>query len=212
MEKHTIVDAIVNKKIIAIIRIKDSKNILKITEALLNGRINIIEVSFNNPHAIDCIEKISKEFKEEVIIGAGTVLDESNAINAINSGARFIVSPIFDNETVATCSRYGIVSIPGVLTPNEAMEAYSSGADFVKIFPAGSLGPSYLKAILSPLPQLRIVAVGGVDLNNAKDFLKNGAAALAIGSSLVSNNAISSGNFEMIKKNAEDLLISIKGV
>ena len=209
MNKHTIINSIEKNKIIAIIRAEDTENILKVAEALLKGGINTIEVSFNTPNALDCIEAILIEFKKEVIIGAGTVLDGINAVNAINSGAQFIVSPIFKNEIISTCSRYGVVSVPGVLTPNEAVNAYNSGADFIKIFPAGSLGPSYIKAIRAPLPQLRVIAVGGVDLKNAKDFLDNGAVALAIGSSLVSSNAINSGDYETIKKNAEDLMNSI---
>ena len=146
-----------------------------------------------------------------MLVGAGTVIDSETAVSAISAGSKFIVSPIYKQEIVKTCLRYNIVSVPGVLTPSEALTAHEAGADFVKIFPAGNLGPSYIKAIKAPLPQLQIIPVGGINIDNTRAFLESGAAALAIGGSLVSKEDIRIGDYKAIEKKAKMFVDCIRG-
>ena len=200
MDKQQNVNLITEKKIIAIIRADVSEGIEGVVDALKSSGVSIIEVSFNTPGALTWLEFIAKKYDNDVLVGAGTVIDSETAVQAIYAGSRFIVSPIYRREIVETCLRYNAVSVPGVLTPNEALIAHEAGADFVKIFPAGNLGPGYIKAIKSPLPQLRIIPVGGINLENAGAFLKNGASALAVGGSLVSKEDVRNRDYRAIEK------------
>ncbi len=211
MDKIKNIDLVVKKKIIAIIRADVSKGIEGVVEALCNSGINIIEISFNTPCALQLIEEISKKNENEVLVGAGTVIDSETAVSAISAGSKFIVSPIYKQEIVKTCLRYNIVSVPGVLTPGEALTAHEAGADFVKIFPAGNLGPAYIKAIKAPLPHLQIIPVGGINIDNARAFLESGAAALAIGGSLVSKEDIRIRDYKAIEKKAKMFVDCIRG-
>ncbi len=209
MDKLRNIKLILENKIISIIRSDFSEDLDKVVEVLLNSGIKIIEVSFNTPGALKWIEKLARKYKDDILIGAGTVIDSQTAVSAISAGAKFIVSPVYKKSVVQTCSRYSVISIPGVLTPTEALVAYESGADFVKIFPAGSLGPDYIKAIKAPLPQLQVIPVGGINLSNARIFIDCGASALAIGSSLVGKEAIYNKNYKLIQANAKKLIQSI---
>jgi 2-dehydro-3-deoxyphosphogluconate aldolase/(4S)-4-hydroxy-2-oxoglutarate aldolase len=149
------------------------------------------------------IEELSAEVDPEVIIGAGTVLDAQTARACIDAGAQFIVSPALDLGTIALCGQQGILVMPGVLTPTEVVTAWTAGADFVKIFPAGAVGgASYLKALKAPLPQVKMVPTGGVSLQNAATFIKAGAEALGIGGDLVDTKALREGRDDLITERA----------
>lgn len=211
MDKIKNTELIIKNKIIAIIRADISEGLEKIVEILSVSGIKILEISFNTPGALKWIERLSNRYEDEVLIGAGTVIDSETAVSAISAGAKFIISPICKKDIIKTCLRYNIISVPGIFTPTEALTAYEAGADFIKLFPAGNLGPGYIKAIKAPLPQLQIIPVGGVNLNNARKFLDNGACAFAIGSSLVNKEAIRNKDYKLIKENAKKFIDCIKG-
>jgi len=210
MDKIKNIELIIKNKIIAIIRTDFVEDLERIIESLYNSRIRIIEISFNTPNAIKFIEKLSIKYEDEILIGAGTVIDNITAVNAISVGAKFIISPVYKKDIIKTCLRYNIISIPGILTPTEAISAYEEGADFLKVFPADNLGPDYIKAIKAPLPQLQIIPVGGVNLSNIKEFLNKGASAVGIGSSLINSKIIKSRDYKMIEENGKKFVDSVE--
>ncbi|GIP04810.1 2-dehydro-3-deoxy-phosphogluconate aldolase [Paenibacillus lautus] len=176
--------SILDNKIIAIIRGANSKDVLNMAKALHEGGVNILEITMNSPNALSAIEEITVELGDRVVVGAGTVLDSETARAAILAGAKFILSPTVDIETIEMAKRYGAVSIPGAFTPTEILSAYENGGDIIKVFPA-TLGPSFIKDIRGPLPQIPLLPTGGIDLNNIQEFMKAGAIGCGIGSALV---------------------------
>lgn len=171
--------------IVAVIRGSNRKNIVQIARALKKGGVTTLEITVETPHALSLIELVSAELGNDVIVGAGTVLDSETARAAIMSGAKFICSPIANSETIKLTKRYGVISIPGALTPTEILTAFEKGADIIKVFPARVLGPGYLKDIHGPLPHIPLMPTGGIDLNNIGDYIKAGAIAVGVGSTLV---------------------------
>ncbi|MFD1173438.1 bifunctional 4-hydroxy-2-oxoglutarate aldolase/2-dehydro-3-deoxy-phosphogluconate aldolase [Oceanobacillus picturae] len=176
-----------DRKLIAILRGYNTADSIAIAKALHAGGITTLEVTLNSPSPLQTIEKISSELGDEVKVGAGTVLDAESARLAISAGAQFILSPTFDRETIKLTKRYGKVSIPGAFTPTEILNAFEEGADIIKVFPASTLGPSYVKDLRGPLPQLKLLPTGGVTVENVASFVKNGAVGVGLGSSLVSS-------------------------
>jgi len=206
MNREEILRRIIDCGIISIIRVKSSDEAIKIASAIKEGGIDVIEVSVVTPGALDAIHTISEKFGEEVVTGVGTVLDAETARAAILRGAEFVVSPTLNEEVIKICKRYGKISVPGALTPTEILTAWENGADIVKVFPARLVGPRYFKDILAPLPQVRLLPTGGVDLNNAGEFIKAGAVAVAVGGSLVDKKAVAEGKFEIITEKARKFL------
>jgi 2-dehydro-3-deoxyphosphogluconate aldolase/(4S)-4-hydroxy-2-oxoglutarate aldolase len=200
IDNDYIINAICENKIIAIIRGIGKEKILKTAEALLKGGLNIMEVTLNRDDAFDCIKLVESEFQNRVIIGAGTVLTQEQVEKSYDAGAKFIVSPNIDEQVIAAAKKANMVSIPGALTPSEIYRAHVSGADFVKVFPAGSLGPEYIKAVLAPLQNIPLLAVGGVDLNNMNEYLHMGAVGVGIGGNLVSKSLINAGEFDRLSE------------
>lgn len=174
---------IIEHKIVAIIRGFGPADVLKIAGALNQGGVKLLEVTLNSPGALMAIEQLSKEMKDKMLIGAGTVLDATSTKEAIAAGARFIISPVFDEEVISTTRRYGAVSIPGAYTPTEILKAYVQGGDIIKIFPAA--GAAYIKDLQAPLPQLPLMPTGGINHQNIATFQLAGAVAFGIGSALV---------------------------
>lgn len=170
-------------KIIAIVRNIKAKDVIKVAEALYAGRIRILEITMNSNNPLEAIEEVVEKLGNKMIIGAGTVLDPETARLAIFSGAKFILSPTVNIETIRMSKNHGVVSIPGAYTPTEILHAYSHGGDIIKVFPATS--PSYLKALAGPLPQIPLLPTGGINLNNIKDFQKAGAVGFGLGNALV---------------------------
>jgi 2-dehydro-3-deoxyphosphogluconate aldolase/(4S)-4-hydroxy-2-oxoglutarate aldolase len=153
------------------------------------------------------IEEVTARFGNEALVGAGTVLDAETAKACVSSGAQFIVSPALNFDTIAYCREHDIAVMPGALTPTEVVQAWNAGADFVKVFPAGAVGgPSYLKSLKAPLPQIELVPTGGVSLKTAADFIRAGAAALGIGADLVDINAIREGQAALITERAKQFI------
>ncbi len=179
-------DRILASGIVAVIRAENGDLLVDVAQALLAGGVDAIEVTFTVPRAHQVLEQVANRLGGKVVLGAGTVLDAETTRIAILSGADFVVSPAFRPEVIQTCKRYSKVVMPGALTPTEVIAAWEAGADVVKVFPSEITGPQYLKALHGPFPQVRLMPTGGVNLETAAEFLKCGACALGVGSSLVS--------------------------
>lgn len=197
-------------KLVSIVRGVEEKDALATADALYQGGIRAIEITMNTTGALRMIEKVKDSFEDKMMIGAGTVLDSENAANAITAGADFILSPTLSLKVIETCNRYSKLAVPGVLTPTEILTAWEAGAQLVKVFPARVFGPKYIKDIKGPLPQVEIMPVGGVSLENASDFIKNGAYALGIGTALVNPEWTSKGDFDKLIKAAEAFVSAVK--
>ncbi len=198
------IEVIKQTGVAAVIRGATKENIIPIASALKEGGVKVLEITVETPGACQAIEKVATEFSD-VLVGAGTVLDPETARIALMSGSKFIFSPTLNRETIEMTKRYGAVSIPGALTPTEILNAYSYGADFIKVFPANVFGPSYIKDIHGPLPQIPIIVTGGIGLGNVKDFIKAGAIGVGVGSSLVSTKK------EMTEAYYREVVESAKG-
>jgi 2-dehydro-3-deoxyphosphogluconate aldolase/(4S)-4-hydroxy-2-oxoglutarate aldolase len=201
---------LIKTKVVAIVRLDSGEQLVKVAEALLAGGISAIEFTVSTPGAIDMIKAASARFGREVLLGAGTVLDPETARAAILAGAQFVVTPALNLHTIELCRRYGRPIIPGALTPTEILTAWEAGADMVKVFPADSMGPGYIKAVLAPLPQLRLVPTGGVSADNAAQYLKAGAMALGVGGKLVDKTAVAQGDWQAITAEAERLVAAVQ--
>ncbi len=172
--------------IIAVVRAQTAEQVPPLTDALLAGGVLAVEITMTTPNAIQAIRDARSRFGDRALLGVGTVLDADTARAALDAGAEFVVSPILQTDLVAVAHRAGKPVMLGAYTPSEAQAAHQAGSDFIKIFPADGLGPGYIKAIRAPLPHLRIVPTGGVELANAADFIRAGCAALGVGGALVS--------------------------
>lgn len=202
MFKHEVVKRITDVGVVAVIRAKNAEEAIKISEACIEGGIPAIELTFTVPGAVDVIKALANKFKpEQLILGAGTVLDSETARLAILAGATYIVSPGFDLETAKLCNRYQIPYMPGCLTIKEMITAMEAGCDVIKLFPGDAFGPNYVKAVKGPLPQVNIMPTGGVSLDNIDTWIKNGVVAVGTGSSLTAPAA--KGDFAGVAANAK---------
>ena len=186
----SIIAGIKQEKVVAVIRKANQTNIVPILEALAEGGIHHVEITAETRQVVSLIEKAVSEVDTSIKVGAGTVLDPETARSVLMAGAAFIVSPTLNIETMRLCQRYGVEHIPGVLTPTEILTAYENGARMVKIFPADSVGPNYIKNIRGPLPHVTAMVTGGITIDNMKDYLQAGSAAVGIGSNLVNATTI----------------------
>jgi 2-dehydro-3-deoxyphosphogluconate aldolase/(4S)-4-hydroxy-2-oxoglutarate aldolase len=198
MSRDTTLKRILDGGIVAVVRADSGQSLLKVVQALAEGGVTAAEITFTVPDAIDVIRQVRREVGDAVVLGAGTVLDAETARVALLAGAEYIVAPTVNLEVIRLCRRYDKAVMPGAFTPTEVLTAWEAGADIVKIFPADVGGPAYLKALRAPLPQVRMMPTGGVDLNTAESFLKAGACCLGIGGSLVEAKAVAAGDFARI--------------
>jgi len=205
MNKDEVIEKIRNTRIIPVIRADSHEKVQTIIKAIVAGGIDVLEITMTIPNAVELIKQLTGEYKSGVVIGAGTVLDKQTAEKCIEAGAKFIVSPILDLETVSFCNRSEIAALPGALTPTEIYSAQKAGADLIKIFPISAMGGvSYLKAVKTIFPQIEFVPTGGINLENAADYIKSGAFAIGIGGELTK------GLETTITKNAQNLSNSLK--
>ncbi|RDZ62437.1 2-dehydro-3-deoxyphosphogluconate aldolase [Haloferax sp. Atlit-12N] len=189
--------------IVAIIRGTDPETAIETVDALRRGGVSTVEITANTEGVLDMIRDVSASFgADEVTVGAGTVLDAETARATTLAGAEFIVTPSFDEGVVETANRYGAPSLVGIATPTEAVNAFEAGADMVKVFPAGTLGPGFVSALGGPLGHIPTVPTGGVGLDNVGEFFDAGATAVGVGSSIVDTEAIARGEFDVIEANA----------
>jgi 2-dehydro-3-deoxyphosphogluconate aldolase/(4S)-4-hydroxy-2-oxoglutarate aldolase len=205
--KEKVIQTIRDVGIIPVVRAQSAEEAMKAIDAIREGGISVLEITMTVPGAIGVIEEVSKRYGTDALVGAGTVLDAETARRCILAGARFIVSPALNLETIAVCRREGVAVMPGALTPTEVVQAWSAGADFVKVFPAGAVGgASYIKSLKAPLPQIELVPTGGVSLKTAADFIKAGASALGVGADLVDLKAIREGQTQLITERAREFV------
>ncbi|QHT45505.1 bifunctional 4-hydroxy-2-oxoglutarate aldolase/2-dehydro-3-deoxy-phosphogluconate aldolase [Bacillus sp. SB49] len=184
----TVFQRMLEHKLVAILRGKQEEDIVNIAQSLHDGGVHMMEITVDTPRFDEHIRQVKEAFGERMIVGAGTVLDPETARTAILAGAQFIFSPTVDKETITMAKRYGVVSIPGAMTPTEILTAYEQGADMIKVFPAGAMGPGYIKDVHGPLPHIPLMPTGGVDLSNVREYFDKGAVAAGLGSSLVPSN------------------------
>src|ERR1039457_2175372 len=200
--KSDIISLLIDPGIIAVVRAQQAAQVLPLSEALIAGGVRVIEITMTTPNAIAAIREAREKLGERALFGVGTVLDADTARAAIAAGAGFGVTPICRTELVAIAHAAGCPIMLGGYTPTEAQLAHEAGADFIKIFPADTLGAGYIKSLRAPLPHLRIVPTGGVDVQNVADFLKAGCAALGVGSSLVSAKILQSADWPELTRRA----------
>ena len=210
--RETVIEKIYENKIIAIIRGMDKEKTVKIAKALYEGGIRFVEVTFNqkNPEKFcetaDCIRAIREEMGDKMYVGAGTVTSTALVDMAAAAGALYIISPDTDVEVIHRTRELGLVSMPGAYTPTEAKIAYNAGADFVKLFPCVGDGPGYMKAVCAPFNHIPFLAVGGVDVNNAADYIKAGAVGLGVGSSLAKKAWVDASEYYKITEEAKKMI------
>ncbi len=193
--RSEIISLLTNPGIIAVVRTDRTDQVLPVAEALVAGGVIAVEITMTVPDALVAIRETSQRLGARAVIGMGTVLHAEACRAAITAGAEFVVSPITRQEIVAVAHAAGRPVMLGAYTPTEAQTAHEAGADFIKIFPADQLGPGYIKNLRAPLPHLRIVPTGGVDLQTAPEFLKAGCAALGVGSSLLTREILRTSNW-----------------
>ena len=199
MSRELTLSRILDGGIVAVVRSESSESLVKVVQALAEGGVTAAEITFTVPDAVEVIRQVRKEVGDAVILGAGTVLDSETARAALLAGAEYLVAPTVNLDVIRLCRRYSKVIMPGAFTPTEVVTAWEAGADVVKVFPADVGGPPYLKALRGPLPQIRLMPTGGVDLNTAEAFLKAGACCLGVGSALVDPKLIAAGQFDRIR-------------
>ena len=209
MDKEQILTKIQDSGIVAVVRAETTDEAQRIAEACLEGGVSAIELTFTVPHADKVIEFLANKYSpEEMILGAGTVMDSQTARMAMLCGAQYIVSPYFDIETVKLCNRYRMAVMPGVLSVREAVMAMEAGADILKIFPADLFGPKIIKDIKGPLPYAKMMPTGGVTADNAGEWIKAGAVALGAGGSLTAG--AKTGDYALITETAKRFVKNIK--
>ena len=192
-------DRLCDKGIVAIVRAKSSGQLIDVARSLLAGGVDCIEITMTTPNALEVIRQCRKTVAG-AMIGVGSVLDAATAAAAIEAGAQFVVSPVFVPGVLAKAHELDVPVVPGCFTPTEILNATNAGADLVKVFPAGVFGPEFIKAILAPMPHLKLTPTGGVDLNTAANWIAAGAVTLGVGSALVTKAALADGNFDEIRR------------
>jgi 2-dehydro-3-deoxyphosphogluconate aldolase/(4S)-4-hydroxy-2-oxoglutarate aldolase len=197
--RESTLDRVLDSGIVAVVRSESGATLAQVVGALAEGGVTAAEITFTVPNALEVIRETRQLLGNRVVLGAGTVLDPETARAAILAGAEYVVSPAVNLDVIALCRRYSIPVMPGAFTPTEVVSAWQAGADVVKVFPAEVGGPGYLKALRGPLPQIRLMPTGGVDLNTAESFLKAGACCLGVGSSLVEPKAVAAGDMNRIR-------------
>lgn len=192
---------------VPIVRASSPEAAVQAVGAIYRGGIRAVEITMTVPGALRVLEQVADQFGDRLTLGAGTVLDAESARSCMLAGAEFFVTPTLRLSTIEICHRYSKVVIPGALTPTEVLTAWEAGADLVKVFPCGNVGgPKYIRALKAPLPQVEMVPTGGVTLENTADFLRAGAAAVAVGSEMVNAQALAMGNLEVVEENARRFL------
>lgn len=212
MSKDTDLRRVLDCGIVAIVRLPDGHQLVEVGRALADGGVSVMEVTLTVPGALDAIRQVRATLGDRLFLGAGTVLDPETARAALLAGAEFVVAPTINLEVIRLCRRYDKLVMPGAFTPTEILTAWEAGADIVKVFPAEVVGPAYFKAVRAPLPQVRLMPTGGVDLTTAADFLKAGACCLGVGSQLVEPQAVAAGNFDRIRELARQYVALVRQV
>lgn len=209
MSRNETVKTLIDAGAVAVIRLSDASKLIKVAEAINEGGVSAIEITMTVPNAIKVIEETNIAIGDHIIIGVGSVLNSQTAEDAINAGAKYVVSPIFKKEIIDTAHRLEIPAMPGAFTPTEIQSAYEAGADIVKVFPADCVGMAFFKGVLAPMPHLKLMPTGGVTLTNGGDWLRVGACAVGVGSALLDKTAIKNEEYSKLTENAKILKAGI---
>jgi 2-dehydro-3-deoxyphosphogluconate aldolase/(4S)-4-hydroxy-2-oxoglutarate aldolase len=196
--------------VVAIIRMPDPTALRAVVDALAEGGVRVLEVTMTVPRAIELINEIAPTLPSDFIFGAGTLLDAETVHRAVDAGAQFIVSPVCRQEVIEAAHKDGVPVMPGCFTPTEILNAWDMGADIIKVFPATSVGPGYLKDIRGPLPHVKLMPTGGVTIENAGDWIRAGAVAVGVGSALLDAKALASGSLAPITDNARRIVDNVR--
>lgn len=197
-------------RIIAIIRANSANELIEAAAAIHAGGVDVIEVTMTTPNALEVISDVAAAYGDAVLVGAGSVLDAETARAVMLAGAEFIVSPVTKPAVIEICNRYSKVVIPGAFTPTEILAAWEAGADYVKVFPSSGVGAAYIKDVKAPLPHIPLVPTGGINAENAAEFMSAGATALGVGSALVNNKLIEAGAFAGLTERAQNLVAAVQ--
>ncbi len=196
--------------IVAIIRANSANELIDAAAAIHAGGVDVIEVTMTTPNALQVISDVSSAYGDSILVGAGSVLDAETARAVMLAGAEFIVSPVTKTDVIEICNRYGKVVIPGAFTPTEILMAWEAGSDYVKVFPSSGVGPTYIKDVKAPLPHIPLVPTGGINAENAAEFISAGSTALGVGSALVNNQLIEARRFEALTERAKKLSAEVQ--
>jgi 2-dehydro-3-deoxyphosphogluconate aldolase/(4S)-4-hydroxy-2-oxoglutarate aldolase len=211
MNRDVILRSIVETGVVPVVRTSSAESAVLAIGAVYRGGIRAAEITMTVPGAIKALEKLADAFGDKLVLGAGTVLDPETARMCMLAGAQFFVTPALNLKTIEMAKRYSKIIMPGALTPTEVVTAWEAGADFVKVFPCGAMGGAkYIKALKAPLPHIEMVPTGGVSLENTAEFLKAGAAAVAVGAELIDAKTISEGRYEVFEERARHFLAQVE--
>jgi 2-dehydro-3-deoxyphosphogluconate aldolase/(4S)-4-hydroxy-2-oxoglutarate aldolase len=212
MSKESQLRQILDCGIVAVVRSPDSQQLVEACRALADGGVTVVEITMTVPSALDVLRQVRQALGDRLLLGAGTILDPETARAALLAGAEYVVAPTVNLDVIRLCQRYDKLVMPGAFTPTEILTAWEAGADIVKVFPADVVGPAFFKALRGPLPQVRLMPTGGVDLKTAADFLKAGACCLGVGGQLVEPKAVAERNFDRIRELARQYVAIVKQV
>jgi 2-dehydro-3-deoxyphosphogluconate aldolase/(4S)-4-hydroxy-2-oxoglutarate aldolase len=208
--RRDVVQAIETARVVAVIRIKEPQKLQAVVDAISEGGIRALEVTMSVPGAVDLIRDLAPRMPPGFLFGAGTVLDADTVNQVIDAGAQFVVSPVSRRAVIDACRDRDVPVMPGCFTPTEILDAWDAGADIIKVFPATTLGPGYLRDLRGPLPQVRLMPTGGVTLDNAGDWIRAGAVAVGVGTALLDAKAIAAGDYGVLRNNAERIVASVR--
>jgi len=208
--REAITAAIEHAGIVAVIRMKEAARLRSVVDAIAAGGVRVLEVTMTVPGAVELIAELAPSLPDGFLLGAGTVTDSATASRVIDAGARFVVGPVFRRDVIATGHGRGVPVMPGCFTPTEILDAWESGADIVKVFPATALGPGFFKDVRGPMPQVKMMPTGGVTIDNAADWIRAGAVAVGVGTALLDAKAIASGNYDVLRSNAERIVANVR--
>src|SRR6267143_4881649 len=210
MSKESQLRQVLDCGIVAVVRSTESQQLVEVARALADGGVSVVEITMSVPNALDVLRQVRHALGDRVLLGAGTVLDAETARAVLLAGAEFIVAPTLNLDVIRLCRRYGKLVMPGAFSPTEILSAWEAGADIVKVFPADVVGPAFFAALRGPLPQIRLMPTGGVDLNTAAAFLKAGACCLGVGGQLVEPKAVAERNFDRLRDLARQYVAVVR--
>jgi 2-dehydro-3-deoxyphosphogluconate aldolase/(4S)-4-hydroxy-2-oxoglutarate aldolase len=210
MNKQDQLRRVLDCGIVAVVRSPDSQQLVEAARALADGGVFVVEITMTVPDALDVLRRVRTALGDRLLLGAGTVLDPETARAALLAGAEYIVAPTLNLDVIRLCQRYDKLVMPGAFTPTEILAAWEAGADIVKVFPADVVGPAFFKALRGPLPQVRLMPTGGVDLTTAAEFLRAGACCLGVGGQLVEPRAVADRNFDRIRDLAQQYVAVVQ--
>jgi 2-dehydro-3-deoxyphosphogluconate aldolase/(4S)-4-hydroxy-2-oxoglutarate aldolase len=210
MHRDVILRSILDIGVVPVVRTSSAESAVRAIEAVYRGGIRAAEITMTVPGAIKALEKLADAFGDKLVLGAGTVLDPETARICMLAGAQFFVTPALNLKTIEMAKRYSKIIMPGALSPTEIVTAWEAGADCVKVFPCGALGGAkYIKSLKAPLPHIEMVPTGGVSLETTADFLRAGAAAVAVGAELIDAKTIGEGRYEVFEERARQFLAEV---